>query len=408
MKCRLCGADADTVFVDLGSAPPSNSFLSQAQLDEPEVHYPLKVVVCDRCRLVQIQEYKKSSEIFDRNYVYFSSVSRTWVDHARRYADAIIGRLGLDRGSLVVEVGANDGYLLQFFRKKGIPCLGVEPTHSTAAAAAARGIEIVEEFFGLDLAARLAGSRGYADLIVGNNVFAHVPDSHDFVSGLARLLKPQGTVTLEFPHLLELVRHTQFDTIYHEHFSYYSLGVVCRLCSMHGLQVYDVERLPTHGGSLRVFLQHVGNPRPASASVERLLAEEREAGMETVEYYRGFQQKVDALKDAFLLFLLEQKREGRRVAGYGAAAKGNTLLNYAGVRSDLVAFVADAAPSKQGKFLPGSHIPVVAEPRIREERPDVVLILPWNIQQEITAQLSYVADWGGRFAVAVPELRLVG
>jgi SAM-dependent methyltransferase len=407
VKCRLCQADATSVFVDLGSAPPSNSFLSEAQLNEPEVYYPLRVVVCDRCHLVQIDEYKKSVEIFGEEYVYFSSVSRTWIDHARRYANAVTNRLALAKGSLVIEVGSNDGYLLQFFQQRGIPCIGVEPTHSTAAEAAAKGIEVIEEFFGLRLAENLAGSRGCADLIVGNNVLAHVPDLHDFVSGLSRLVKPTGTITLEFPHLLELVRHVQFDTIYHEHFSYFSLGVVDRLTSIHGLEIYDVEKMPTHGGSLRVFLQRVGGVRPVSQHVEVLLAEEQNAGMATGEYYEGFQPRVDAIKESLLLFLLEQKRIHHRVVGYGAAAKGNTLLNYCGVRSDMVAFVADAAPSKQGKFLPGSHIPVVAEVRIKEEKPDIVLVLPWNIRKEITSQLSYVREWGGHFAVAVPRLELI-
>ena len=357
MNCRFCRTPLSQEFIDLAGAPPSNSFLTREQLDEPEVHYPLKLFVCPECFLVQIDEYKKSGDIFNRGYVYYSSFSRTWLEHARAYVELVTKRLELTRDSLVVEIASNDGYLLQYVRERGIPCLGIEPSGNTARVARERGIESIEDFFGARLARGLAAEGRRADLILGNNVLAHVPDINDFVSGLPILLKERGVVTLEFPHLLRLVAENQFDTIYHEHFSYLSLTTVQRVLAAHDLTVFDVQELPTHGGSLRVWA-----------------------------------------------FLVERKRAGKLVLGYGAAAKGNTLLNYCGARRDLLPMVADTSPHKQGLFLPGSHIPVVTPDELLAARPDVVLILPWNIKDEIMAQLAPIRAWGGRFATAIPEL----
>ena len=405
MNCRFCHTPLTQEFIDLAGAPPSNSFLTREQLDEPEVHYPLKLFVCPECFLVQIDEYKKSGDIFNRGYVYYSSFSRTWLEHARAYVELAAKRLGLNRDSLVVEIASNDGYLLQYVRARGIPCLGIEPSGNTARVARERGIESVEDFFGARLARDLAAEGRRADLILGNNVLAHVPDINDFVSGLPILLKERGTVTLEFPHLLRLVAENQFDTIYHEHFSYLSLTTVQRVLAAHGLTVFDVQELPTHGGSLRVWACHAAEEdRPVSGAVAELLAREQAAGMHGLGYYRGFQERADHIRADLLAFLVEQKRAGRLVLGYGAAAKGNTLLNYCGARRDLLPMVADASPHKQGLFLPGSHIPVVTPDELLAARPDVVLILPWNIKDEIMAQLAPIRAWGGRFATAIPEL----
>lgn len=408
MNCRFCDTPLSREFIDLGSAPPSNSFLTREQLAGPEAVYPLKVFVCPECFLVQADEHKKSGEIFGSGYVYFSSFSRTWLDHARAYVDLVAHRLSLTRDSLVVEIAANDGYLLQYVKARGIPCLGVEPSGNTAKAARDKGLEIVEDFFGVRLARQLAGRGRKADLLLGNNVLAHVPDLHDFVGGLPVLLKERGTLTLEFPHLLRLVAENQFDTIYHEHFSYFSLTVARRILAAHGLSVFDVEELQTHGGSLRVWARHADDAsRPIAAAVQALLERERREGMQGLDYYAGFQARADRIRAELLAFLAEQKRAGRLVAGYGAAAKGNTLLNYCGVRPDLLAFVADASPHKQGLYLPGSHIPVVPPEEITRRRPDFVLILPWNIKAEIMEQLAGIRAWGGRFVTAVPELALL-
>ncbi len=407
MNCRLCNAPLSREFLDLGSAPASNSFIPADALDEPEVFYPLRLHVCDRCLLVQVDEHKRHAEIFGPDYAYFSSFSRTWLDHARAYVDMIVPRLGLTRNSLVVEIASNDGYLLQYVRQRGIPCLGVEPTANTAAVARGKGIEVVEDFFGPDLARSLAEAGRRADLVIGNNVLAHVPDLNGFVSGLPVLLKPGGTATFEFPHLLRLVQGRQFDTVYHEHFSYFSLHALQRLFTAHGLAVANVEELSTHGGSLRVYARHAGGAGEPDGSVAALLEAERAAGMLAPDYYAGFQAQADRVKDDLLHFLIAQKRAGRSVAAYGAAAKGNTLLNYCGVRRDLVAFVADASPRKQGCFLPGSRIPVLAPEAVERLRPDFVLILPWNIQEEIMQQLSFIRSWGGRFVTAIPGLSVL-
>ena len=406
MNCRHCGRGLQHLFLDLGSAPPSNAYVAAAGLRAPEVYYPLRLFVCDGCWLVQTEDYAHADQLFDADYAYFSSVSRSWLEHAQRFAAMATERLRLDRRSLVLEVAANDGYLLKNFVAAGIPCLGIEPTASTADAARALGIPIVQEFFGTALGERLAGEGRQADLIVCNNVFAHVPDINDFSAGLQRALKPEGTVTIEFPHLLRLIEQVQFDTVYHEHFSYLSLHSASRVLAAAGLRVYDVEQLPTHGGSLRVYACHDDAAFATRDAVSRLLAEEEQRGLLRLDTYAAFQAAADEVKDGLLRFLLECRRDGVRVAGYGAAAKGNTLLNYAGVRPDLLPFICDAAQSKQGKYTPGTHIPILHPDELRRRRPDVVLILPWNIAPEVMEQQAMVREWGGRFAVAVPRVVL--
>lgn len=406
MKCRFCQTPLDLEFIDLGASPPSNSFLSRDQLDEPEVYYPLKLYACRNCFLVQIDECKKSSEIFDEEYVYFSSYSSTWLNHAKKYVDMIAPKLGLNENSLVMEIGSNDGYLLKNVKALGIPCLGIEPSGSVAKVAREKGLEVEEEFFTLKLAERLAKKRKKADLIIGNNVLAHVPDINDFVQGLKAALKKEGVVNMEFPHLLRLVEGNQFDTIYHEHYSYLSLLSVSRIFAEHGLEIFDIDELDTHGGSMRIYAGHK-HAHEIEPTVKKFLDKERWAGMDRESFYLNFQDRVDRVKADLLLFLIEQKQAGRSVAAYGAAAKGNTLLNYCGIKKDLIQFVCDASPHKQGKFLPGSRIPVYSEDMIRERKPNFVLILPWNISAEIMDQLDYVRQWGGRFVTAVPELEIL-
>ena len=407
MKCRHCHHVLEHVFLDLGCAPPSNAYLSTADLAAPETFFPLKLFVCAHCWLVQTEDYARADELFRPDYAYFSSTSETWLGHAARYVENIRTRLGLDERSFVIEVASNDGYLLKHFVTAGIPCLGIEPTAGTAAAAEALGVPVLREFFGHGLAMRLATQRSRADLLIGNNVYAHVPDVNDFTAGLAALLKPDGTITLEFPHLLRLIEENQFDTVYHEHFSYFSLQTVGRIFEQAGLRVWDVDRLPTHGGSLRVYGCHIEDARVRTPAVEDVLNEERRGGLQDLATYRTLQGNADRVKNDLLYFLIEQRRAGRAVAGYGAAAKGNTLLNYAGVRTDLLPWVCDAAPSKQGRFLPGSRIPILPPSALRQRRPDVVLVLPWNIVEEIVAQQAAVREWGGTFMVAVPTLRVV-
>ncbi|MDQ7832274.1 MAG: class I SAM-dependent methyltransferase [Desulfovibrionaceae bacterium] len=408
MNCRHCGAVLDLPFLDLGSAPPSNAYLTRDALRAPETWFPLRLLACTRCWLVQTEDHAGREMLFTDDYAYFSSFSSSWLAHARAYVAAMRERFGLGPQSLAVEVAANDGYLLQYVRAAGIPCYGIEPTRSTATAARERGIEIVEEFFGADLARRLAREGRQADLMTANNVLAHVPDIGDFVSGFALLLGPDGVATFEFPHLLRMVAENQFDTAYHEHYSYLSLTAVTAIFSAHGLSVFDVHKLPTHGGSLRVFAQRTDTGRrEVTPAVAAMLAAERDAGMLTTAFYAGFQARAVAVKNALLDFLLDAARQGLAVGGYGAAAKGNTLLNFAGVRPDLVPYVADKNPAKQGKCLPGSRIPIVDEAHLRAARPDVVLILPWNLEAEVTDQLSYIRQWGGRFVLAVPRLRVV-
>lgn len=407
MKCRHCGSELKLPLVDLGSAPPSNAYLTAQTLHAPEKWFPLRVLVCEHCWLAQTEDFAQADELFDAEYAYFSGFSTSWLAHSERYVADMVARFDLSAGSHVVEIAANDGYLLQYVKARNIPCTGVEPTASTAAAARAKGIPIVEDFFGVRLAKDLAAQGKQADLTAANNVLAHVPDINDFVAGFAVLLKPLGVATFEFPHLLRLIAENQFDTIYHEHFSYLSLTAVDRIFSVNGLTVFDVEEHPTHGGSLRVFAQRSDTGQQARSSrVEELLQREAGAGMLSASYYTGFQAKTDQVKNDFLAFLLEAKRQGKTVAAYGAAAKGNTLMNYAGIRPDLISFVVDRNPAKQGKYMPGSRIPIVDEPSIRQAKPDFVVVLPWNLGTEVMQQLEYVRAWGGRFVTAVPGLQI--
>ena len=407
MKCRHCRADLALPFIDLQTAPPSNSYLSSEQLSAPEKWYPLRVQTCTACWLVQTEDYAHFEELFSSDYAYFSSFSSSWLQHAEAYVARMADRFDLGSSSHVVEVASNDGYLLRYVKERGIPCLGIEPTASTAAAARARGIDVVEEFFGVALADRLVAEGHAADLTAANNVLAHVPDINDFVAGFARLLKPSGVATFEFPHLMRLVGDCQFDTIYHEHFSYLSMTAVQRIFAGNGLAVFDVEELPTHGGSLRVFAQRQDlGRRPVAAAVDRLLTAEERAGAKSIAYYTGFQARAERIKDDLLEFLVKAKREGKRIGGYGAAAKGNTLLNFAGVRPDLLPWVVDRNPAKRDKFLPGSRIPIVDEAHLWSERPDYVLVLPWNLKAELTVQLARIGEWGGRFVFAVPRLSI--
>lgn len=407
MKCRHCQTELTLPLIDLGSAPPSNAYLTGHTLHAPEKYFPLRVLVCTECWLAQTEDYAGADELFSADYAYFSSYSTTWLTHAERYVAEMAPRFGLNANSLVIEVAANDGYLLQYAKALGIPCLGIEPTASTADAARAKGIEIVEEFFSVKLAKELIAQGKQADLTAANNVLAHVPDINDFAAGFAILLKPAGVATFEFPHLLRLVSERQFDTIYHEHYSYLSLTAVQRIFEHNGLSVFDVEELPTHGGSLRVYAQRQDSGvHQLSRNVATLLARELAAGMTTAEFYIDFQTNADQLKNDFLSFLIEAKRSGKTVAGYGAAAKGNTLLNYAGVRPDLLSYVVDRNPAKQDKFLPGSRIPVVAETHLTKTKPDYVVIFPWNLREEVTAQLAYIREWGGQFVTSVPVLEI--
>jgi SAM-dependent methyltransferase len=409
VTCRHCREPVDRVFLDLGTAPPSNAYLTPERLNEPEVWYPLRILVCTCCWLVQTKDYTGREALFNVEYGYFSSTSSSWLAHAERYVDRMVARFGLGPESRAVEVASNDGYLLRFVQARGIPCYGIEPTRNTAAAARALGIEVVEEFFGRELAESLAIAGRTADLIVANNVLAHVPDIDDFVAGFARLLVPDGVATFEFPHLLRMVAGKQFDTAYHEHYSYLSLLTAKKVLEANRLGVFDVEELPTHGGSLRVYAQRADiGSRPASPAVARVLAEEEAAGVATTGFYDGFQEAALGIRDALLRFLLDARAEGLRVVGYGAAAKGNTLLNFAGVRPDLLPYVVDASPGKQGRYMPGSRIPIVGMPVLEADEPDVILVLPWNLLDELTVQLEPVRRrTGARLVVAVPELRLV-
>lgn len=407
MKCRHCQSELTLPLVDLGSAPPSNAYLTVETLRTPEKYYPLCVLVCTECWLAQTEDYTQADELFDADYAYFSSTSTGWLAHAAHYAEKMTQQLGLTQQSLVIEVASNDGYLLKNFIATGIPCLGIEPTASTAAAAEQLGIPVMREFFGEQLGKQLAAEGRQADLIAGNNVYAHVPDINDFTRGLKAALKVNGTITLEFPHLMQLLEHTQFDTVYHEHFSYLSLFTVNRIFQAAGLRVYDIEELSTHGGSLRVYGCHSeDDSRSISHAVSDMLAEETRRGLQAVDIYKNFQIKADKVKDDLLAFLIEQKRAGKKVAAYGAAAKGNTLLNYAGVKPDLLPFVCDAAAAKQGKFMPGSHIPIFSPAVLPEQRPDYLVILPWNIAAEVKRQNAGLAELGTKFVTAVPKLEI--
>ncbi|MEC5291198.1 class I SAM-dependent methyltransferase [Aurantimonas sp. C2-6-R+9] len=408
MNCRHCGGALRLPFLDLGSAPPSNAYLTEEALREPEIWFPLRLLVCGSCWLVQTEDHAGRAALFTDDYAYFSSFSSSWLAHAKRYVEAMIARFDLGAESSVVEIAANDGYLLQYVAAAGIPCYGIEPTAGTAASARVKGLEIIESFFGNALAETLVEHGRQADLIAANNVLAHVPDINDFVAGFAKFLKPSGVATFEFPHLLMMVRDNQFDTAYHEHYSYLSLTVVERIFTHNGLLVFDVEELPTHGGSLRVFAQRRDTAiHPVCASVPALREREANAGMSDADFYRGFQVAAERVKDDLTRFLIDAKRQGLTVGAYGAAAKGNTLLNFAGVKRDLLPYVVDKNPVKQGRFMPGSRIPIVAEAHLRASRPDRVLILPWNLADEVMAQLAYIREWGGAFVTAVPRINLI-
>lgn len=407
MNCRHCKAPLRHTFLDLGFAPPSNAYLSSCDLMRPEKYYPLKVMICDQCWLAQTEDYTQAEELFDSEYAYFSSTSTGWLSHAREYAKQIINRLNLSDKSFVIEVASNDGYLLKNFVANKIPCLGIEPTARTAAAAEEIGIPVMREFFGEQLGLQLASQGKRADLIAGNNVYAHVPDINDFTKGLKAALKLGGTITLEFPHLLRLIEQDQFDTVYHEHFSYLSLFTAEKIFKSAGLRVFDVEELKTHGGSLRIYGCHDDDPRVTTSVVKELIQREETAGLQSLNIYWSFQDRANQVKDDLLRFLLEQKRAGKVVVAYGAAAKGNTLLNYAGVKSDLLPFVYDAAVAKQNKFMPGSHIPILAPEELQYKRPDFLLILPWNIALEVIGVNRHLASLGTQFVTAVPRLTIL-
>lgn len=408
MQCRFCKTELQHTFIDLVNSPASNSFLSREQLNEPETFYPLKVYTCEKCFLVQVDEYKKSDVIFDSGYVYFSSYSTSWLKHAKAYTEKMTERFGLNNSSQVIELASNDGYLLQYFHENNIPVLGIEPTANTAAVAVKKGIDTVVDFFGVALAKKLAGKNIYANLLLGNNVLAHVPDILDFVGGMKIILAKDGIITMEFPHLMQLVDNNQFDTIYHEHFSYLSFHTVQQIFESQGLEMFDVEEIPTHGGSLRIYAKHTGTQSHAvTDNVRILLEKERSKGLASLEYYDNFQQKALNVKLDITAFLIDCKKKGKKVAAYGAAAKGNTLLNYCGIKADLIDYVVDANPHKQNKWLPASHIPVVAEQHLKEDQPDFVIILPWNLKDEITQQLSYIRQWDGKFVVPIPQLQVI-
>lgn len=406
-KCRFCAAPLEHTFVDLGMSPLSNAYVTPEKANRMEPFYPLHVFVCGSCFLVQLEEFEAPEQIFS-NYAYFSSYSDLWLAHAHAYAQAMKDRFGLGSGSRVVEVASNDGYLLQYFQESGIPVLGIEPAANVAAVAVGKGIPTVVKFFGVDTANELAGENCRADLLVGNNVLAHVPDLNDFVAGLKILLKPGGVATMEFPHLLRLMTENQFDTIYHEHFSYFSFLTVEKVFARHGLTLFDVDELPTHGGSLRIYARHAEDAaRTVAASVAGLKRKEQEAGLDRLDTYAGFAEQVKEAKRSLLEFLITAKRAGKSIVGYGAPAKGNTLLNYCGIRRDFIDYTVDRSPHKQGLFLPGTHIPIHHPDKIRETRPDYLLILPWNIKEEVMKQMAFIREWGGKFAVPIPGVEVV-
>jgi predicted TPR repeat methyltransferase len=408
MICRHCAAKLSLELIDLGGSPPSNAYLTPEMLLAPEKSYPLRIMVCEKCWLVQTLDFTQAEELFSSEYAYFSSFSTTWLQHAERYVAAMVERFQLTPDSHVVEIASNDGYLLQYVKARGIPCTGIEPTASTARAAREKGIETIEAFFGAEFGAGLAAEGRQADLMAANNVLAHVPDINSFLKGFVNLLKPEGVVTFEFPHLLPLLAENQFDTIYHEHFSYLSLTAVQKIFTANGLAIFDVEEIPTHGGSLRVFAQRAATGRqPVSDRVASLLARESEAGLSTAQGYQGFQLRAEKVKDDFVSFLIDAKHQGKRVAAYGAAAKGNTLLNFSGCRRDLISYVVDRNPAKQGRFMPGSRIPIVNEDVLYRDKPDYVVILPWNLKSEVMRQLRDAGMPQAKFVTAVPALEIV-
>jgi SAM-dependent methyltransferase len=403
-SCRFCAAPLEHVFADLGMTPFANSYVAPENENAMEPFFPLRTYVCGRCKLVQLEEFESPDEIFS-DYAYFSSYSTSWLEHCRRYVEQMMELLPLGADSQVVEIASNDGYLLQYFQQAGVPVLGIEPAANVAAVANEKGIATHVEFFGVQCANGLRGEHA-ADLLLGNNVLAHVPDINDFVAGMKLMLKPGGTITMEFPHLLRLIDEHQWDTIYHEHFSYLSWFTVRQIFAAHGLRLFDVEEIPTHGGSLRIYGAHDDDPRPDSERAQELLRRELAAGLDSLDAYATFAERVRAEKLDILEFLIGLRRQGLRIAGYGAAAKGNTLLNYCGIGREIVEFTCDLNPHKQGTFLPGSHIPVRSPEALDEERPDIVLILPWNLREEIMLQLAGIREWGGRFAARAPEITL--
>lgn len=404
MTCRHCNNNLTIEFVDLNNSPAANSYLSKEELTNPEIFYPLKVFVCEKCFLVQIEEHKKSHDIFNSNYAYFSSYSKEWLSHVKKYVNMITQKQNLTSNSFVIEIASNDGYLLQYFKKQDIPCLGIEPTTNTAKVAKEKGINVIEEFF----TSKIASDIKKADLVLGNNVLAHVPNINDFVKGLKIILKKEGIITLEFPHLLNLINEKQFDTIYHEHFSYLSLYTVKTIFEKQNLIIFDVEELPTHGGSLRIYACHKEKKElTITNNVAHLLMKEKEHNLFDLKTYKNFQLKINKIKYELLNFLISCKKTNKKIVAYGAAAKGNTLLNYSGIKKDLLNFVVDKSPHKIGKFLPASHIPIVEEKEISNLKPDYILILPWNIKDEITEQLNYVKKWNCRFVIAIPRLEVL-
>ena len=405
MNCRHCNTQVVHILIDLGSSPPSNSYLTQQKLTSPEKWYPLRVLVCSNCFLVQTEDFTEADELFDSEYAYFSSYSKSWLEHAESYTNKMTQQFQLNSESMVIEIASNDGYLLQFFKKINIPCIGIEPTESTAKVAKGKGIEVIEKFFGTNLANEIISKGIKADLTTANNVLAHVPDINDFVKGFSILLKDDGVSTFEFPHLINLIEENQFDTIYHEHFSYLSLTAVKTIFEKNGLSIFDVEKLNTHGGSLRVYAQKNNiNSKQISKNVSEILNEEKSKGILSLDFYSNFKIKANKVKNNFLSFLIEKSNEGKTVVAYGAAAKGNTLINYSGIKKDLIQYVVDKNPSKQNKYLPGSRIPIVDEDILKKSKPDYVVILPWNLKSEIMDQLSYIRSWNGIFVVAIPEL----
>lgn len=408
MKCRFCNNELSYEFIDLINAPLSNSILTEEELNEPEIFFPLKLYICEKCFLVQIDEYQKSNEIFNEKYAYFSSISKSWLEHSRKYVYMIMKKLQLNKNSFVVEIASNDGYLLQYFKELNIPCLGIEPASNTAVEARGKGIDVIEDFFGVRLAKELTSIKKKPDLLLGNNVLAHTPDINDFTEGLKLYLSETGVITMEFPHLMQLIENNQFDTIYHEHFSYLSFLTIKSVFEAHNLEIFDVEQLPTHGGSLRIYAKHKeDDSKEISNNVEKLFNLEISKKLNTMDYYKDFQKKADRIKIEFVNFLIQQKLNKKNVVAYGAAAKGNTLLNYCGIKQDLIGFVVDKSPYKQGKFLPGSHIPIINEKEIKKFKPDYIVILPWNIKDEIMEQLDYVEKWGCRFVIPIPKMKIL-
>lgn len=409
MICRHCSSQDMFNLVDLGTSPPSNAYISDESINSGEKWFPLKINICSKCFLCQTEDYSSGEELFTENYAYFSSFSQTMLDHSKKYSLEMIKKLNLNSNSMVIEVAANDGYLLQYFKEKNIPCIGIEPTTSTANAARKKGIDIIEDFFGVSLANIMIENRQSADLIVGNNVLAHVPDINDFVKGAAILLKESGVVTYEIPYLVNLVKNNLFDTIYHEHYSYLTVNSIKNIFEANGLHLFDVELIDVHGGSLRVFGEKIDNSvkTPLTLRAKKIIENEKSEGFLSEDAYKGFQEKAEKVKNDFVSFLIEAKNMNKKVIGFGAAAKGNTLINFSGIRADLISAVVDSNPAKQGKYLPGSRIPIINEETMKKEKPDYLVILPWNLQKEISNKTKYIKEWNGKWVIALPELKIL-